>query len=113
MKHQSLLMNEEACNNLSQAEQDQIMTDLIEYLKTLDTQHYSFHGENEYGYQMSISEYRGYGFSIDICWTNNELWCYRNCGYVHPNLATVSGELRNNLVSELQKIAIKWSCGTK
>jgi hypothetical protein len=113
MKHQSLLMDERACKALSQSEQDQIMTDLIQYLKALDSQHYSFHGKNEYGYQMSISEHCGYGFSIDICWNHNELWCYRNYGYVHPNLVTVSGELRNKLVSELREIAIKWSCGIK
>jgi hypothetical protein len=112
MKHESLLLDEQKCELLTQDEQNQIMSDLIEYLESLDPSDYSFHGENEYGFQMSISECRGYRFSIDLCWDSKNLWCYRNFGYVHPNLATVSGELRNALINRLGAIAMKW-CGVK
>ena len=110
MKHESLLRDEQKCKLLSQDEQDQIMSDLIEYLESLDPSDYSFHGENEYGFQMSIAVCRCYGFSINLCWDAESLWCYRDFGYVHPNLAAVSGELRKSLVADLREIAIKW-CG--
>jgi hypothetical protein len=110
VKHESLLRDEQKCKLLSQDEQDQIMIDLIEYLKTLDSDDYTFHGENEYGYQMSIAVSQSYGFCIDLCWDADSLWCYRDSGYVHPNLASVFGELRKSLVADLREIAIKW-CG--
>jgi len=52
MKHKSLLLDEQKCKLLTQDEQNQIMSDLIEYLESLDPSDYSFHGENEYGFQM-------------------------------------------------------------
>lgn len=111
MKHEKLLFDEEACKKLSQEERDRVMTDIILYLESLDSDDYSFHGKNEYGYQMSIAESRGYGFSIDLCWDERSLWCYRDSGFVHPNLIEVYDETYKSCMSKIRGISLKW-CGT-
>jgi hypothetical protein len=110
MKHKELLRNEQACKNLTQEQQDQVISDLIEYLQTLEPADYEFHGKNEYGYQMSIAVDRGYGFCIDLCWNSESLWCYRDYGCVHPNLAKVSGDVYHTCIQKLKSTALKW-CG--
>ena len=97
---------------LPQPDQDKLLTSLTARLFELDPQSdFSFEGQNDYGFNLAVAVSRGYGLSIDICWDKDCIWIFRDSGYVHPNLATVTGKKAIALIEDLKKLVIKWAFG--
>ncbi len=96
---------------LSDELQRELLTKIIEFAFTIDGDDINFTGENDYGHNMKISVARGYGFTISLCWEKDSIWCFQDHGYVHPNLATVSGVNGKKLIERVGELAYSWAMG--
>jgi len=108
--HKAKLLSE-TNQYLPQQEQDEILEAIIDFAFTIEMDDINFSGKNEFGYNFQIAIANGYGFTIDICWENDTIWCFQNHGFIHPNLASTSGEHGKLLIQRIAKLAYQWASG--
>jgi len=118
-KYLELLQQAEDKKTLTGEIQKEIMAEIVRFaeeLIMLDECYRGrgdivFEGRNDYGYNLAIAVSRGYGFTINVCWSQDSIWCYKDHGFVHPNLAMCTGEDAKQLIYRLGKCALLWAIG--